>query len=251
MKARELHSEDHMVASRSNSAAHLMVGVHHKNAAHHMQARELHSEDHMVAESPANPLLQWQEKENTPLDSSPLHWDHAVILTGLDVHVVDSNKKISSQVNTKSHPPTKHAVGGGPGPRGRHVQLRHLLHRQRGQALRVRLRDGPRDRPQVGRGRRLVLAMPNSPHQPGHAARRLGGWQLVRPGQQHHVAHPRQRQDHLVPLQQGLPQEVDRGRGGEEEREGSKGRKGKDIVFPAGSWPPHKHPVCLTPAMPR
>ena len=31
-------------------------------------------------------------------DSDPLHWDHAVILTGLDVHVLDRDMKISSQV---------------------------------------------------------------------------------------------------------------------------------------------------------
>jgi hypothetical protein len=37
------------------------------------------------------------------MDSDPLHWDHAVILTGLDVHVVDRHGKISSQVeNTEA-----------------------------------------------------------------------------------------------------------------------------------------------------
>jgi hypothetical protein len=43
--------------------------------------------------------LQWQAGENAELDSDPLHWDHAVILTGLDVHVVDKNGKIASQVS--------------------------------------------------------------------------------------------------------------------------------------------------------
>ena len=42
--------------------------------------------------------MQWQEGENAELDTDPLHWDHAVILTGLDVHVVDKHGKISSQV---------------------------------------------------------------------------------------------------------------------------------------------------------
>ena len=44
------------------------------------------------------PCLQWQAAENLASDSDPLHWDHAVILTGLDVHVVDRDDKISSQV---------------------------------------------------------------------------------------------------------------------------------------------------------
>ena len=48
--------------------------------------------------SPPDCGVQWQEEENSPLDSDPLHWDHAVILTGLDVHVVDRDKKISAQV---------------------------------------------------------------------------------------------------------------------------------------------------------
>lgn len=42
--------------------------------------------------------FQWQAAENVAGDSDPLHWDHAVILTGLDVHVLDRDMKISSQV---------------------------------------------------------------------------------------------------------------------------------------------------------
>ena len=41
--------------------------------------------------------LQWQAAENLASDSDPLHWDHAVILTGLDVHVLDRDQE-SSQV---------------------------------------------------------------------------------------------------------------------------------------------------------
>ena len=40
-------------------------------------------------------------------------------------------------------------AGGGPRPRGGDVSPRLLLHRQRGQTLRVGLRDGARDRAQV------------------------------------------------------------------------------------------------------
>lgn len=43
-------------------------------------------------------FCRWQTGENSQSDSDLLHWDHAVILTGLDVHVVDKNKKISAQV---------------------------------------------------------------------------------------------------------------------------------------------------------
>ena len=43
-------------------------------------------------------LIQWQAAENVFPESDQLHWDHAVILTGLDVHVVDREDKISSQV---------------------------------------------------------------------------------------------------------------------------------------------------------
>ncbi|PNF35840.1 hypothetical protein B7P43_G09399 [Cryptotermes secundus] len=40
----------------------------------------------------------WQRGENPPADSDPLHWDHALILTGLDLYVVSKNGKVSSQV---------------------------------------------------------------------------------------------------------------------------------------------------------
>ncbi|KAJ9585414.1 hypothetical protein L9F63_002797, partial [Diploptera punctata] len=40
----------------------------------------------------------WQRGENPPGDADPLHWDHALILTGLDLYVVSKNGKISSQV---------------------------------------------------------------------------------------------------------------------------------------------------------
>ncbi|KOB68209.1 Uncharacterized protein OBRU01_18703, partial [Operophtera brumata] len=40
----------------------------------------------------------WQRLENPHGDNDPLHWDHAVILTGLDLYVVNKNGKVSSQV---------------------------------------------------------------------------------------------------------------------------------------------------------
>lgn len=40
----------------------------------------------------------WQRLENPPGDTDPLHWDHALILTGLDLYVVNKNGKVSSQV---------------------------------------------------------------------------------------------------------------------------------------------------------
>ncbi|XP_050443117.1 A disintegrin and metalloproteinase with thrombospondin motifs adt-1-like isoform X2 [Adelges cooleyi] len=43
-------------------------------------------------------FCKWQQTENPPLDSDPLHWDHAVILTGLDLFVAGKNGKISNQV---------------------------------------------------------------------------------------------------------------------------------------------------------
>lgn len=43
-------------------------------------------------------FCKWQQTENPPQDSDPLHWDHAVILTGLDLFVTGKNGKISNQV---------------------------------------------------------------------------------------------------------------------------------------------------------
>ncbi|KAG8329988.1 metalloendopeptidase activity protein [Homalodisca vitripennis] len=40
----------------------------------------------------------WQREENPPGDDDPLHWDHALILTGLDLFVRSKNGKFSSQV---------------------------------------------------------------------------------------------------------------------------------------------------------
>lgn len=45
----------------------------------------------------------WQRLENPPGDTDPLHWDHALILTGLDLYVVNKNGKVSSQVVGKSN----------------------------------------------------------------------------------------------------------------------------------------------------
>ncbi|XP_054279137.1 A disintegrin and metalloproteinase with thrombospondin motifs 6-like [Macrosteles quadrilineatus] len=40
----------------------------------------------------------WQREENPVDDADPLHWDHALILTGLDLFVRSKNGKFSSQV---------------------------------------------------------------------------------------------------------------------------------------------------------
>ncbi|KAK7065614.1 Adt-1p, partial [Halocaridina rubra] len=40
----------------------------------------------------------WQRSENPSSDTDPLHWDHAVILTGLDVYTITSRGKVNSQV---------------------------------------------------------------------------------------------------------------------------------------------------------
>lgn len=43
-------------------------------------------------------FCSWQRKENPPRDSDPLHWDHALILTGLDVFTINSKGRVNSQV---------------------------------------------------------------------------------------------------------------------------------------------------------
>lgn len=43
-------------------------------------------------------FCKWQQTENPPHDSDPLHWDHAVILTGIDLFVTGKNGKTSNQV---------------------------------------------------------------------------------------------------------------------------------------------------------
>lgn len=50
-----------------------------------------------------NSFCTWQHSENPVGDEDPLHWDHAVILTGLDLYVLSKNGKISNQVVGK-HP---------------------------------------------------------------------------------------------------------------------------------------------------
>ncbi|XP_055379928.1 uncharacterized protein LOC129611040 [Condylostylus longicornis] len=45
-----------------------------------------------------NNFCMWQRKLNPTSDSDVVHYDHAVILTGLDLYVVGKNNKISSQV---------------------------------------------------------------------------------------------------------------------------------------------------------
>lgn len=45
-----------------------------------------------------NSFCSWQRKLNPVSDADILHFDHAVILTGLDLYVVSKNGKVSSQV---------------------------------------------------------------------------------------------------------------------------------------------------------
>lgn len=45
-----------------------------------------------------NNFCMWQRDFNPPSDVDPLHYDHAVILTGLDLYVVGKNGKVSNQV---------------------------------------------------------------------------------------------------------------------------------------------------------
>lgn len=45
-----------------------------------------------------NNFCKWQRKYNPVSDSDPAHFDHAVILTGLDLYVVNKLGKVSNQV---------------------------------------------------------------------------------------------------------------------------------------------------------
>lgn len=50
----------------------------------------------------------WQRLENPTGDTDPLHWDHALILTGLDLYVVSKHGKVSSQVVGESSSMVSH-----------------------------------------------------------------------------------------------------------------------------------------------
>lgn len=43
-------------------------------------------------------FCNWQRTQNPVGDREPLHWDHALILTGLDLYVRGKHGKISNQV---------------------------------------------------------------------------------------------------------------------------------------------------------
>lgn len=43
-------------------------------------------------------FCQWQGRENPGTDQDTRHWDHALMLTGLDLYVVNKRGKVSSQV---------------------------------------------------------------------------------------------------------------------------------------------------------
>lgn len=45
-----------------------------------------------------NSFCSWQRNLNPTSDENAVHYDHAVILTGLDLYVVSKNGKVSSQV---------------------------------------------------------------------------------------------------------------------------------------------------------
>ncbi|XP_068083520.1 A disintegrin and metalloproteinase with thrombospondin motifs adt-1 [Anabrus simplex] len=53
---------------------------------------------HHNIDSYLSSFCNWQRGENPGSDSDPLHWDHALILTGLDLYVVSKNGKVSNQV---------------------------------------------------------------------------------------------------------------------------------------------------------
>lgn len=50
-----------------------------------------------------NNFCSWQKNLNPPSDENTVHYDHAVILTGLDLYVVSKTGKISSQVVGELH----------------------------------------------------------------------------------------------------------------------------------------------------
>lgn len=43
-------------------------------------------------------FCSWQQSKNPAGDDEPQHWDHALILTGLDLYVRSKHGKISNQV---------------------------------------------------------------------------------------------------------------------------------------------------------
>lgn len=45
-----------------------------------------------------NSFCTWQEKENNSLEKTSLHWDHALMLTGLDLYAIAKSGKFSNQV---------------------------------------------------------------------------------------------------------------------------------------------------------
>ena len=47
-------------------------------------------------------FCRWQRDHNPPRDDDPLHWDHALILTGLDLYTKTNEGRINSQVVGKN-----------------------------------------------------------------------------------------------------------------------------------------------------
>ena len=45
-----------------------------------------------------NSFCHWQKEQNHMNDYDPQHWDHALILTGLDLYVINRNGLVSNQV---------------------------------------------------------------------------------------------------------------------------------------------------------
>lgn len=52
-----------------------------------------HDIDHFLTN-----FCTWQREQNPAQDTDPLHWDHALILTGLDVFTITDKGRVNSQV---------------------------------------------------------------------------------------------------------------------------------------------------------
>ena len=50
-----------------------------------------------------NRFCRWQSRENPVGDNDPLHWDHALLLTGLDLFAVGRDGFTSHQIVGKYH----------------------------------------------------------------------------------------------------------------------------------------------------
>ena len=60
---------------------------------HGTQPAGIHNIDHYL-----NRFCRWQSRENPVDDEDPLHWDHALLLTGLDLYAVGRDGFTSHQI---------------------------------------------------------------------------------------------------------------------------------------------------------